>query len=634
MFENCLQKEVANPWIEKESWLTPRDVSYEVKFGNMTVRSRLYDIAVTGYRNRTNQLHLFDIETVDEGIVEEGISFDKEDIAKNLTLFLYPDDSDEKGRLLRIFQQYFMVSNGAQYILDECVAKGCTLHDLPDYVVIQINDTHPTMVIPELIRLLIQKGIEIDEAIEIVSKTCAYTNHTILAEALEKWPISYLKKVVPQLVPIIEILDDKVRRKFEDPQVAIIDKNDTVHMAHIDIHYGFSVNGVAYLHTEILKKDELHKFYELYPEKFNNKTNGITQRRFLLHGNPLLATWVTNHVGADWITDLPKIEGLKVYADDNKSQQEFMNIKYQNKVRLANYILEHNGVEVDPRSIFDVQVKRLHEYKRQLLNILHVMYLYNEIKDHPDMEFYPRTFIFGAKAAAGYKNAKLTIKLINAVADVINNDESIKGKIKVVFIEDYRVSNAEMIFAAADVSEQISTASKEASGTGNMKFMLNGALTIGTMDGANVEIVEEVGEENAFIFGLSSEEVIRFENYGGYDPMEIFNNDQDIRRVLMQLINGTYSPQDSELFRSLYNSLLNTQSTNKADTYFILKDFKAYAAAQKKVEEAYRDTAGWAKKAILNVACSGKFTSDRTIQQYVDEIWHLDKVVLPPRKNR
>ena len=405
-----------------------------------------------------------------------------------------------------------------------------------------------------------------------------------------------------------------------------------VKMAHLAIAAGYSVNGVARLHTEILKNQELRDFYEMMPEKFNNKTNGITQRRFLLHGNPLLATWVTNHVGAEWITDLPKIAGLKIYADDKKSQQEFMNIKYQNKVRLANYILEHNGIEVDPRSIFDVQVKRLHEYKRQLLNILHVMYFYNELKDHPDMDFYPRTFIFGAKAAAGYKNAKLTIKLINAVGDVVNNDPAIGGKIKVVFIEDYRVSNAEMIFAAADVSEQISTASKEASGTGNMKFMLNGALTIGTMDGANVEIVEEVGEENAFIFGLSSEEVIRYENHGGYDPMEIFNNDQDVRRVLMQLINGTYSPHDSELFRSLYNSLLNTQSTNKADTYFILKDFKSYAEAQRKVEAAYRDEQGWAKKAILNVACSGKFTSDRTIQQYVDEIWHLDKVVLPVKK--
>ena len=402
-------------------------------------------------------------------------------------------------------------------------------------------------------------------------------------------------------------------------------------MAHLAIAAGYSVNGVARLHTEILKNQELKDFYELMPEKFNNKTNGITQRRFLLHGNPLLAAWVTDHVGADWITDLPNIKKLKVFAEYEKAQQEFMNIKYQNKVRLAEYILQHNGIEVDPRSIFDVQVKRLHEYKRQLLNILHVMYLYNEIKEHPEMDFYPRTFIFGAKAAAGYKNAKLTIKLINSVADVINNDESINGKIKVVFIENYRVSNAEWIFAAADVSEQISTASKEASGTGNMKFMLNGALTLGTMDGANVEIVEEVGEENAFIFGLSSDEVIRYENYGGYNPMDIFNNDADIRKVLMQLINGTYS-QDTELFRDLYNSLLNTKCTAKADTYFILKDFKSYAEAQKRVEAAYRDEKGWAKSAILNVACCGKFTSDRTIQEYVDEIWHLDKVTLPKKK--
>lgn len=407
-----------------------------------------------------------------------------------------------------------------------------------------------------------------------------------------------------------------------------------VKMAHLAIVAGFSVNGVARLHTEILKNQELKDFYEMMPDKFNNKTNGITQRRFLLHGNPLLADWVTAHVGNDWITDLPKISKLKIYADDEKAQQEFMNIKYQNKVRLARYIQEHNGIEVDPRSIFDVQVKRLHEYKRQLLNILHVMYLYNQLKDNPDMDFYPRTFIFGAKAAAGYYNAKMTIKLITSVADVVNNDPAIKGKIKVVFIENYRVSNAELIFAAADVSEQISTASKEASGTGNMKFMLNGALTIGTMDGANVEIVEEVGEENAFIFGLSSDEVINYENHGGYDPSEIFNNDPDVRKVLMQLINGTYAPNDPDRFRTLYNSLLNTLSTSKADTYFILKDFKAYAEAQKKVEKAYRDEKGWAKSAILNVACSGKFTSDRTIQEYVDEIWHLDKVTLPKRKNK
>lgn len=457
--------------------------------------------------------------------------------------------------------------------------------------------------------------------------------------SLEKWPIELFSRLLPRIYQIVEEINRRfiaqVSQQYPGDQnkiakMAII-YDGQVKMAHLAIVSGYSVNGVARLHTEILEKQELRDFYEMMPEKFNNKTNGITQRRFLLHGNPLLAQWVTDHVGNDWITDLSKISGLKIYAEDEKAQQEFMNIKYQNKVRLARYILEHNGVEVDPRSIFDVQVKRLHEYKRQLLNILHIMYLYNELKNNPQMEFYPRTFIFGAKAAAGYRNAKLTIKLINAVADVVNNDPSIGGKIKVVFIEDYKVSNAEWIFAAADVSEQISTASKEASGTGNMKFMLNGALTLGTMDGANVEIVEEVGMENAFIFGLSSDEVIRFENYGGYNPMDIFNNDPDIRRVLMQLINGTFAPYDTELFRPLYNSLLNTQSTSKADMYFILKDFKPYAEAQRRVEAAYRDEANWAKSAILNVACSGKFSSDRTIQEYVDDIWHLDKVVLPKR---
>ena len=480
-----------------------------------------------------------------------------------------------------------------------------------------------------------------DEAWEVTTKTCAYTNHTIMAEALEKWPIELFSRLLPRVYQIVEEINRRfileIQKKYSDvPGVNVQDKirkmaivyDGQVKMAHMAIVAGYSVNGVAQLHTEILKKQELKDFYELYPERFNNKTNGITQRRFLLHGNPLLADWVTAHIGDEWITDLPRISGMKIYADDEKAQHEFRNIKYQNKVRLAKYILEHNGVEVDPRSIFDVQVKRLHEYKRQLLNILHVMYLYNELKEHPDMQFYPRTFIFGAKAAAGYRNAKLTIKLINSVADVINNDASINGKIKVVFIENYNVSNAEIIFAAADVSEQISTASKEASGTGNMKFMLNGALTLGTMDGANVEIVEEVGEEHAFIFGLSSDEVINYENRGGYDPMEIFNNDQDVRKVLMQLINGTYSPYDPELFRPLYNSLLNTLSTDKADRYFILKDFKSYAEAQKRVEAAYRDEASWAKSAILNIASSGKFTSDRTIQQYVDEIWHLDKVVI------
>ena len=500
-----------------------------------------------------------------------------------------------------------------------------------------MNDTHPTVAVAELMRILMdEEGLSWDEAWDVTTKTCAYTNHTIMAEALEKWPIELFSRLLPRIYQIVEEINRRfvleIEKKYPGNQEKIrkmaIIYDGQVKMAHLAIAAGYSVNGVAALHTEILKNQELRDFYEMMPEKFNNKTNGITQRRFLLHGNPLLAKWVTDHIGDEWITDLSQMSKLKIYADDEKAQQEFMNIKYQNKVRLAKYIKEHNGIEVDPRSIFDVQVKRLHEYKRQLLNILHVMYLYNEIKEHPEMEFYPRTFIFGAKAAAGYRRAKLTIKLINAVASVINNDRSIEGKMKVVFIEDYRVSNAELIFAAADVSEQISTASKEASGTGNMKFMLNGALTLGTMDGANVEIVEEVGAENAFIFGLSSDEVINYEQHGGYNPMEIFNNDQDVRKVLMQLINGFYSPNDPDMFREIYDSLLNTNSSDRADTYFILKDFRSYMEAQKKVEEAYRDEQGWAKSAILNTACSGKFTSDRTIQEYVDEIWHLDKVTV------
>ena len=493
------------------------------------------------------------------------------------------------------------------------------------------------MAVAELMRILIdEEGLEWDEAWEVTTKTCAYTNHTIMAEALEKWPIELFSRLLPRVYQIVEEINRRfvldIQAKYPGDQEKIrkmaIIYDGQVKMAHLAIAAGHSVNGVARLHTEILKKQELKDFYEMMPEKFNNKTNGITQRRFLLHGNPLLAQWVTDHIGDEWITDLSQISKLKIYADDEKAQQEFMNIKYQNKVRLAKYIQEHNGVTVDPRSIFDVQVKRLHEYKRQLLNILHVMYLYNKIKEHPDMEFYPRTFIFGAKAAAGYRRAKLTIKLINSVADVINNDVSINGKIKVVFIEDYRVSNAELIFAAADVSEQISTASKEASGTGNMKFMLNGALTIGTMDGANVEMVEEMGEENAFIFGLSADEVINYEQHGGYNPMDIFNSDQDIRHVLMQLINGYYAPQDPELFRDLYDSLLNTNNSDRADTYFILKDFRSYAETHAKIEAVYRDEKQWAKKALWNTACSGKFSSDRTIQEYVDDIWHLDKMTV------
>ena len=635
VFENNLQKETPNPWITKESWLTKTDITYPVSFGGFTVQSRLYDIDVVGYNNRTTKLHLFDIESVDESIVGDTIDFDKDDIKKNLTLFLYPDDSDDKGRLLRVYQQYFMVSNAARLIIAEAEAKGSNLHDLADYAAVQINDTHPSMVIPELIRLLQEKGILMDEAIDIVSKVCAYTNHTILAEALEKWPIDLFSRLLPRVYQIIQEIDRRFIIQVEEMYPGNEDKKRTmgilrdgqVRMANLAIVAGYSVNGVARLHTEILKKRELKDFYEMMPEKFNNKTNGITQRRFLLHANPLLADWITEHIGPDWVTDLPQLKKLAVYADDEKALQEFMNIKFKNKERLAKYILEHNGVEVDPHSIFDVQVKRLHEYKRQLLNILHVIYLYNQIKMHPEMEFYPRTFIFGAKASAGYATAKKIIKLINSVADVVNNDTSINGKIKVVFIENYRVSNAEWIFAAADVSEQISTASKEASGTGNMKFMLNGAPTLGTMDGANVEIVEEVGAENAFIFGLSSDEVINYENNGGYDPNVIYNTDEEIRQVLMQLINGTFS-NDTELFRDLYDSLLNTKNTDRADRYFILADFRSYADAQKRVEAAYKDEKGWAKKALLNTACSGKFTSDRTIQEYVDDIWHLDKVIV------
>ena len=612
--------------------------------GYQSVKAIPYDMPIVGYGNGiVNTLRIWDAEPVecfqlesfDKGDYQKAV--EQENLARNIVEVLYPNDNHYAGKELRLKQQYFFISASVQEAVEKYMRKHDDIRKFHEKVTFQLNDTHPTVAIAELMRILMDDYyLTWDEAWAVTTKTCAYTNHTIMAEALEKWPIELFSRLLPRIYQIVEEINRRfiaqVSQQYPGDQnkiakMAII-YDGQVKMAHLAIVSGYSVNGVARLHTEILEKQELRDFYEMMPEKFNNKTNGITQRRFLLHGNPLLAQWVTDHVGNDWITDLSKISGLKIYAEDEKAQQEFMNIKYQNKVRLARYILEHNGVEVDPRSIFDVQVKRLHEYKRQLLNILHIMYLYNELKNNPQMEFYPRTFIFGAKAAAGYRNAKLTIKLINAVADVVNNDPSIGGKIKVVFIEDYKVSNAEWIFAAADVSEQISTASKEASGTGNMKFMLNGALTLGTMDGANVEIVEEVGMENAFIFGLSSDEVIRFENYGGYNPMDIFNNDPDIRRVLMQLINGTFAPYDTELFRPLYNSLLNTQSTSKADMYFILKDFKPYAEAQRRVEAAYRDEANWAKSAILNVACSGKFSSDRTIQEYVDDIWHLDKVTV------
>ena len=607
-----------------------------------SVKAVPYDLPIVGYGNDVvNTLRIWDAQPMDCFSLD---SFDKGDyqkaveqnnLAKNIVEVLYPNDNHYAGKELRLKQQYFFISASVQTAVEKYMSKHDDIHKFYEKVTFQLNDTHPTVAVAELMRILLDDyHLEWDEAWEITTKTCAYTNHTIMAEALEKWPIDLFSKLLPRIYQIIEEINRRfvieVANRYPSDvnkiaKMAII-ADGQVKMAHLAIVAGYSDNGVAKLHTEILKNQELKDFYEMYPWKFNNKTNGITQRRFLLHANPLLSDWVTSKVGDGWITDLPQIEGIAKYADDPKALKEFMNIKYQNKVRLAKYIREHNGIEVDPNSIFDVQVKRLHEYKRQLLNILHVMYLYNQLKANPNMEFYPRTFIFGAKAAAGYVNAKLTIKLINSVADVVNNDPAINGKIKVVFIENYRVSNAEIIFAAADVSEQISTASKEASGTGNMKFMLNGALTLGTMDGANVEIVEEVGAENAFIFGLSSDEVIRYENYGGYNPMDIYNSDADIRKVVDQLVDGTFSKGDRELFRSLYNSLLNTQSTDKADRYFILKDFRSYAEAQKKVEKAYRDTQGWAKSALLNTAHVGKFTSDRTIQEYVDDIWHLDHV--------
>ena len=618
-----------------------------VQKGYQSVMAVPYDIPIVGYGNNVvNSLRIWDAQPVntfnlsefDKGDYQKAV--EQENLAKTIVEVLYPNDNHYSGKELRLKQQYFFISASVQEAVDKYMRTHTDLHKFHEKVAFQLNDTHPTVAVAELMRVLMDDyDLSWDEAWEITCKTCAYTNHTIMSEALEKWPIELFSRLLPRIYQIVEEINRRfvlrIQQMYPGNQEKIrkmaIIYDGQVKMAHLAIVGGHSVNGVARLHTEILEKQELRDFYEMMPEKFNNKTNGITQRRFLLHANPLLADWVTDHVGDEWITDLPALSKLRIYADDEKAQQEFMNIKYQNKVRLAKYIREHNGIEVDPRSIFDVQVKRLHEYKRQLMNILHIMYLYNELKDHPDMDFYPRTFIFGAKAAAGYRNAKLTIKLINSVADVINNDPVVDGRIKVVFIENYRVSNAEWIFAAADVSEQISTASKEASGTGNMKFMLNGALTLGTMDGANVEIVEEVGKENAFIFGLSAEQVIQYENYGGYNPMDIFNNDQDIRRVLMQLINGTYSPQDPELFRPLYNSLLNTQDTAKADTYFILADFKSYAEAQRRVEAAYKDEKNWAKSALLNVACAGKFSSDRTIEEYERDIWHQEKVILPSK---
>ena len=657
--ENGYQIEIPDDWLRDGNPFEIKRPEYavEVKFGGYVrsyvddkgrdnfvqegyqcVRAVPYDLPVVGYGNNiVNTLRIWDAEPIQEFNLD---SFDKgdyhkaveqENLAKTICEVLYPCDDHYAGKELRLKQQYFFVSASVQ----RAVAKYKETHDdvrkLYEKICFQLNDTHPTVTVAELMRILMDdEKLTWDEAWEVTNKACAYTNHTIMAEALEKWPIELFSRLLPRIYQIVEEINrrfvEQVKKLYPGNQdkiakMAII-YDGQVKMANLAIVAGFSVNGVAALHTEILEKQELKDFYEMMPEKFNNKTNGITQRRFLLHGNPLLADWVTRKIGDEWITDLSQIKKLAVYADDELSRQEFMQIKYQNKLRLAAYIKEHNGVDVDPRSIFDVQVKRLHEYKRQLLNILHVMYLYNQIKAHPDMDFYPRTFIFGAKAAAGYRRAKLTIKLINNVANVINNDKSIDGKIKVVFIENYRVSNAEIIFAAADVSEQISTASKEASGTGNMKFMLNGAMTLGTMDGANVEIVKEVGEENAVIFGLTAEEVIKYQNEGGYNPQDIFNNDQEIRQVLMQLINGFYSPEDPELFRDIYNSLLYDA---KPDVYFILKDFRSYADAQKKIEEKYRDSEGWARSVMLNTACSGKFSSDRTIEEYATEIWKLTK---------
>ena len=663
--ENGFQVEEPDNWL-KDGYpfeLRRPEHTFEVKFGGyvraqadgnghtkfihegyQSVRAVPYDMPIIGYNNNVvntlmiwdaEPIECFELDSFDKGDYRKAV--EQENLARNLVEVLYPNDNHIAGKELRLKQQYFFVSASIQRALARFKKNHPDIHMLPEKVVIQMNDTHPTVAVAELMRILLdEEDLGWDEAWAITTKTCAYTNHTIMAEALEKWPIEIFSRLLPRIYQIVEEINRRflldIEAKFPGDQarkdrMAII-HNGQVKMAYLAIAAGFSVNGVAKLHTEILEKQELKDFYEMFPEKFNNKTNGITQRRFLYHGNPLLAAWVTDKIGNDWITNLSHMEKLSLFTDDPKAQQEFMNIKYQNKLRLAKYIQKYNGIEVDPRSIFDVQVKRLHEYKRQLLNILHVMYLYNKIKEHPDMPFYPRTFIFGAKAAAGYRIAKLTIKLINSVADVINNDKSINGKIKVVFIEDYKVSNAELIFAAADVSEQISTASKEASGTGNMKFMLNGAVTIGTMDGANVEMVQEVGEDNIFIFGMSAKEVIEHEEKRDYNPMEIFNNDQEIRQVLMQLINGFYSQNDTELFRDLYNSLLNTKCTQYADTYFNLKDFRSYAQTQEKVEEAYRDEKRWAKMAMTNVAHVGKFSSDRTIQEYVDDIWHLDKITV------
>ena len=616
-FKNNLQRETPNPWIEEKSWLKKTDVVYPVSFKGLNVNARMYDIEVTGYNNKTNKLHLFDIDSVDETIVEDGIAFNKEDIEKNLTLFLYPDDSDENGRLLRIYQQYFMVSAGAQLILDECTAKGCNLHDLADYAVIQINDTHPTMVIPELIRLLVERGLDMDEAIEVVSKTCAYTNHTILAEALEKWPVYYLKKVVPQLMPIIEVLDDKVRRKYEDESVSIIDRNDTVHMAHIDIHYGFSVNGVASLHTEILKETELNNFYKIYPEKFNNKTNGITFRRWFLHCNPTLTELLDELIGEGYKKDAAELEKLLAFKDDDKVLDRLVEIKHANKEALCKYLEETQGVKVSPDTIFDIQIKRLHEYKRQQLNALYIIDKYLEIKAGK-IPAAPVTAIFGAKAAPAYVIAKDIIHLILCLQEIINNDPEVSPYLKVVMVENYNVTKAEKLIPACDISEQISLASKEASGTGNMKFMLNGAVTLGTEDGANVEIHELVGNDNIFVFGASSDEVIEHYAKADYVARDFYEKNPAIKAAIDFITSEeVLKVGEKENLERLQHEIISK------DWFMTLLDFDSYKEKKEEALRAYADQKTWAKKALVNIAKAGYFSSDRTIEEYNRDIWHL-----------
>ena len=616
-FKNNLQRETPNPWIEEKSWLKKTDVVYPVSFKGLNVNARMYDIEVTGYNNKTNKLHLFDIDSVDETIVEDGITFNKEDIEKNLTLFLYPDDSDENGRLLRIYQQYFMVSAGAQLILDECTAKGCNLHDLADYAVIQINDTHPTMVIPELIRILVERGLDMDEAIEVVSKTCAYTNHTILAEALEKWPVYYLKKVVPQLMPIIEVLDDKVRRKYEDESVSIIDRNDTVHMAHIDIHYGFSVNGVASLHTEILKETELNNFYKIYPEKFNNKTNGITFRRWLLHCNPALTELLDELIGEGYKKDAAELEKLLAFKDDEKVLDRLVEIKHANKEALCKYLEETQGVKVSPDTIFDIQIKRLHEYKRQQLNALYIIDKYLEIKAGK-IPAAPVTAIFGAKAAPAYVIAKDIIHLILCLQEIINNDPEVSPYLKVVMVENYNVTKAEKLIPACDISEQISLASKEASGTGNMKFMLNGAVTLGTEDGANVEIHELVGNDNIFVFGASSDEVIEHYAKADYVARDFYEKNPAIKAAIDFITSEeVLKVGEKENLERLQHEIISK------DWFMTLLDFDSYKEKKEEALRAYADQKTWAKKALVNIAKAGYFSSDRTIEEYNRDIWHL-----------